>query len=346
MKIGLIARADRSGLAVQTWEFWRHMSPVKTIVINPTWVGQDHRIDHSMYPGSVIMDSKPYPEESFIESNIIEDFLDGLDIVFTCETPYNFWLFKRASELGVKTVLQYNYEFLYTLSNSRLPKPDLLAAPSLWNYEKVVGNKVFLPVPVNRSVLPFVQRKELGTILHCAGIPAAFDRNGTLTLIEAVRMLPRRIDIKVKIRSQYFFESFDDPRIEVIIDKPDRYYDLYQDEDVFVFPRKYGGLSLPLNEAASCGMAILSTNVSPQSSFLHERCLVDAFKTNSFMANAMVDVYECKASDLADKIVELYECPDLVAESSSLSNDYAASIDWSAMKDNYLSIFGDLLDCR
>ena len=45
MKIGLIARADRTGLAVQTWEFWRNMQPYKTLVINPTWIGHGQSLD-------------------------------------------------------------------------------------------------------------------------------------------------------------------------------------------------------------------------------------------------------------------------------------------------------------
>ena len=34
MKLGLIARADNTGLGMQTWEFYRAMKPEKTLVVD------------------------------------------------------------------------------------------------------------------------------------------------------------------------------------------------------------------------------------------------------------------------------------------------------------------------
>lgn len=356
MNVGLIARADRSGLAVQTWEFYRNMSPAKTLVINPTWVTSGQSIDRSMYPGEPIMDSRPYPQSAMVEDPVIDEFLDDLDVVFTCETPYNFWLFERARERGVKTVLQYNYEFLEWLYPSDMPRPDLLAAPSKWNFNKVnVGiQKVFLPVPVNREALPYRRSTELRHILHTAGTGAHEDRNGTSMMRQAMSILPKEVDVHLSIYVQpgmpgqdFAVQGGNGEKVSVQHICTERYYDLYESqEDAYFMPRKFGGLCLPLNEASACGMPVIMTNVSPQDDILPGEALLPSFHAHEkdFEARARIQVWETTPEHIRDKIVELYHNPELVQTLSDAANAYADSISWTQMRPVYDQVFKEL--CR
>lgn len=355
MRIGLVARADKSGLAVQTFEFWKNVKPSKTLVVNPTWIGAPRGTDLSKYPGAMVVDSHPYPKGAMEPNGVIDEFLHDLDVVFTCETPYNFWLFKRAKELGVKTVLQFNYEFLYLFQSPHLPAPDMLAAPSLWNFNQVhdklnsVGIKPsieFLPVPVNRTALPYRQRTELRSILHTAGNPAIHDRNGTLLLMEAMSLLPASIPVTLTVHSQQRLDSLDSTgrsnRIEIRTHTVDNYTDLYNDEDIYIMPRKFGGLSLPVNEAAACGMPVIMTDLSPQNSFLPPEALLPCHHATSFNAATAINVYETNPIDITKKIIELYENPDLVGQLSDASNAHADSISWENMLPKYMQTFEEL----
>lgn len=343
MRVGLIARADRTGLATQTWEFWRNMQPHKTLVINPTWIGHGQRVDESMYTDYMIMDSKPYPETAMVKDPVVDAFLDDLDVIFTCETPYNWYLYKRAQERGVKTVCQFNFEFLDAPGTHI--EPDLWAAPSLWRWDDVpYANKVYLPVPVNRDALVYRRRTELHRILHTAGTVAIHNRNGTDLLLEAMDLLPTDVDVNLHLRSHRGWPGRLPRGVYQSSGVMDRYFDMYDgEEDAFFIPRKFGGLCLPLNEAAACGMPVIMSNVEPQNLFLPADALLDAREVTEFMAKCMIGVYETTPQLIADKIVELYKNPELVAKLSDASNDYADSISWERMRPVYEKVFGDLL---
>ena len=337
MRLGLIARADTTGLAVQCHEFWRHMQPAKTLVIAATW-NPHMPCDESMYPGATIhreckCTDTPRPDP------VMDAFLDDLDIVFTAETFYNTWLVKRANERKVKTVQQYNFEFLDTTRAA--PQPTLYAAPSMWRFHDVpFHNKAFLPVPVARDRLPFRQRTGLKTLLHVAGIPAVHDRNGSQLVMEAMRHLPDDVDVKLRVRTQEVIPGkLRDPRIEIVTDRIDRYWKLYGDEDVFVMPRKFGGLCLPLAEAASCGMPTLMSAVDPQIRFLPGRALIPSRVMREFQVRSRIVLHETNAEDIARRITELYRNPDEVAALSRAVDRYADSISWDRLKPFYVSTF-------
>jgi hypothetical protein len=71
-----------------------------------------------------------------IPIEFIEKYLDGLDVLFAMETPYDYNIFKLCRKRGIKIILQPNYEFLDFPSNS-LTSPDLFAMPSIWNIDNV-----------------------------------------------------------------------------------------------------------------------------------------------------------------------------------------------------------------
>lgn len=342
MRIGLIARADKTGLGIQTYEFYRHMNPDKVLVVDLSHCsGQQPNM--AMYPGATIWHDKRYPGVEIFHDPVVDEFLKDLDIVFTCETPYSYYLYAKAHEMGVKTVQQYNYEFLDYLCNQGLPFPDLLASPSTWHIEDVkrFPTRVeHLPVPVNRDLLPFRRRDRLTKILHTAGTPAVEDRNGTYLLAEAMRLVKSPVTLEIKSQKPLEIHGLRNTTIDY--SKPDSYADLYGDHDAYVMPRKFGGLCLPMNEAVSTGMVVVSSRIPPQTSWLPPQCLVGGHVSKQIMTKTMIDIFETDIVELADKIDELAQDETLFGSLSDHMNALAENLDWKVQKQRYLDVFESL----
>lgn len=335
MRLGLIARADNGGLGAQTHDFYQHMSPYKTMVVDISHL-TGYANDFTKYPGATIVRGfEPSSEE-------IERFLTGLDVVFTVETPYNHYLYYKARQMGVKTVCQFNYEWLQHHQDHNLPYPDLFLAPSSWNLEYMDKFNVpveYLHVPVDRDKFPFKGKHEAKKFLHIAGHRTFGDRNGTAILLEALPYI--RSDIEIVIRTQDDLpRAYTDSKLTIIKQDVKDRRDLYNDEDVLILPRKYGGLSLQLNEAMSLGMVPLMLGITPQVDFLAEESLLPAYIKEQTMIKTRVDVYECTPEDLAAKIDQLANMD--ITRLSKLSNKISCEKDWKVMKPKYAQLFEQL----
>lgn len=300
-KIGLLAFSTNTGLGYQTWSFYKHMKPYKTLIADISQYNhmQTH---HDRYPDARI---------GKIPNRLdIDWLLDGIETLFVCETPLNYDLFKEARFRGVKIVLQHNPEFLDYFNRPTLPKPDILAAPSPWLNDAVaaldIAPVVDLPVPIDLDI----GRREITecrTIFHIAGRQAAHDRNGTKLFIHAA--------LKAKtFKYLIYAQTVDDETnrliekakheidLEVIYDTPNP-ADMYTRGDVLVLPRKYGGLCLPMNEALTAGIPVIMPRIEPNNQLLPEDWLVRATKCGEFNARTVIDMYDAEVSKLVDKML-------------------------------------------
>jgi len=321
-------------------------------------------VDISKYNGN-----KTYPERytdvpagavtlitGFPQAKDIDEFLEGLDVVFIAESAYNPYFYTRARELGVKTAVQYNYEF-FDWFNLAIPRPDMFIAPSRWHYNDVQRfcdefniEHVYLHCPVNRKLLQFREMNTANTFLHIAGRAAAHDRNGTKIVIRASRFL--KTDAKIKIHFQgaqglphQVTSTFDDyiklaheqgntDKLTIFKTEYPDYQDIYSEGDVLLLPRRYGGNCLPLNEALSIGMPAIMTNISPNNEFLPREWLVSAHKIGEFTPRTLVNIYDVSAEKLAAKIDEFYSTMDM-AMHNEIANVLANTISWETMKPKY-----------
>lgn len=359
LRIGLIARADNTGLGNQTYEFYRHMKPTKTMVV-----------DISKFNGN-----QQYPErynkadcmfiEGFPQDRDVDKFLEGLDVVFIAEAAYNPYLYIRAKQLGVKTANQYNYEF-FEWYHPGTPTPDLFIAPSKWHFEEVDqwchqnGIKhTYLHCPVNRELLPFREIRQAKTFLHTAGRAAALDRNGTETVIAASAFVQSDVNIIVhfqghqglahqstsSIEDYYLFaeEHGDQSKLTISVQEYPNYTDIYSEGDVLLLPRRYGGNCLPVNEALSVGMPAIMTRISPNTELLPESWLVNAFKKGEFTPRTTVGIYESPAQKLAKKIdwfANLDE--EQMLRQNAYASNIAQTISWEALKWEYQKVLEEL----
>jgi len=243
----------------------------------------------------------------------------------------------------VRTVLQVNYEFLEHLLHPELAEPDTWALPSPWHRAEIdaalPGRDIRdLPVPVDRTVLPFRLRDQgLRTILHTAGTPAMEDRNGTLLLIEAMHHVVSPVTARIHTQKHLGAPSVAANTSILTGDVP-RYWDLYGEGDLFVLPRKFGGLCLPQQEALAVGMPVLMTDVSPQNVVLPPELLIPAPEAKQIMTRAMIGVHQADPRVLAERIDWLYEHPYRFSELSAWAGAWGDSNSWDALRPAYDAI--------
>lgn len=295
MKIGAILRCDYTGLGIQSKEFFDHI-PCKALVIDAHKLSGQQQNLH-WFPDQPVFTMKMGLKIPF---DVINEFLNGVDVLMTFETPYDYSVYDICRKRGVKTILQLNYEFLEY--PSKFPPPDLFASPSLWHYDDIPGPKIFLPVPVNTSRQ--VPEKSPGVFLHIAGRSAIHDRNGTMTFLNSLKHV--KSDITVYVRSQQYFQAPRVPRnVKLFLDytNKDDYWENYSG-GVLVMPRKYGGLCLPMQEAIAMEMPVIATAISPNDTWLPANWLVPVRHAGSFRCKQHVDFYEANERELALKIDE------------------------------------------
>ena len=329
MRLGLIARRDWTGLGVQTHSYYKHLNPSKTLVIDLSPLNGNKQ-NVNWYPNEQVVLGIP-------NKNDIAEFLQGLDVVITAETPYNFDLYRLAKKRGIKTICVENPEFYDHVKYPELPLPDVIILPSVWLEDEIrshaesKGVKVYqIHHPVDRQETPFTLRDQ-ANFIHIAGKPAAHDRNGTWDYLAAMpdgRVTVQDETFARQIRKRYRHSKvYDDVTDQKM---------LYQMGNILVFPRKYGGNCLPLNEALSSGMPVIMPDISPNNNLLPKEWLVTARKTSEFHPRGKVDIYSVDRVDLL-RVIEWFKSADM-KEQSMIADITADSISWETLLPKYLEV--------
>jgi hypothetical protein len=344
MRIGIIARSDNSGLGNQTRELVAMLKPNKIMLIDSTSFNGNKQ-NPEWYAGYNIKTIN-----GFASAEEVSDFLKDLDVVLSCEIFYNNVFVNIAKAFGVKTVLQYNYEFLDYLNQPTWTLPDALLSPSSWYFEDVVrkfGDKtkvVLLPPPSATEAFRKARETNLkqkhGRILHIAGKAAIKDRNGTETVIEMMKHL--KSDVVLDIRTQVEIDlPITDKRINIITDNTENHSDMYVGYDAMILPRRYAGLCLPMNEALISALPVFMTNISPNNDLLPPEWLVESTKISRLMTRTMLNVYEGDAKRLAS-LVDNYLESDTLQEKQKAFDIGNKNFSYEALLDRYNKVFKEL----
>ena len=325
MRIGLIARDNNRGLGIQSFEFYQHIKPYKTLIIDID--GEGEKKCPERYSG----DKVRRVNNNRIDKEI-EWFLDGVDLIFTIETFYSNEILKEARKRKIKTCIQGNWEWYSG------EKVDLYLAPSLWNYKIIPEPKEYLPCPVNRKVSPFELKKKAKVFFHNAGNGvAAYGRNGTDLVLKAIPLVKSKV--KFIIKSQRPLEKINDSRIEWRIKDYKNYWEGVEG-DVYLYPRRYGGLSLQLNEAMSRGLVPIMIRTNPVNGFLPKELLIKPRTAKKILIFQWIYRYDISPQDLADKIDEIANKD--ISKYSEYSNHIAENWSWKRLLPKYLNVFKKL----
>jgi glycosyltransferase involved in cell wall biosynthesis len=324
MNVGTIGYATDQGLGILIKSF--HDAGVVNSVF---LVRHSRRHNHDeWYPKA------PWSRCSPFNTELAKDFCRAQDLMLFFETPFDWNLIAYCKQHGVKTALMPMYECM--------PKdipclPDKIICPSALDLDYFPNTKEipskFIPVPVQG--IPWRQRKHARIFIHNAGNGGLKGRNGTQELLKAIPLV--RSPAKFIIRSQVPIEPLvDDSRIEYEIGTMPQ-EELYARGDVFVFPEKFNGLSLPLQEAWAAGMLVMATDRYPMNDWLPNEPLITAadYKISS-ISGRCVEFREAiiDPKDIAITIDEFFNTD--ISEYSLTGKYWAEEMSWNALKPRYM----------
>lgn len=272
MKVGSLVYATTQGLGILAKAFYDH-----GVVTHPLVIRHGSRETHEWwFPGAPIVSDLRRDYE------VLKEHCAKVDVMLFFETPFNWNLLPWCRQIGVPTVLMPMHECM----PDPLPEwPDLLLCPSRLDFEcysawkrgdpqeqyqflhpNGITKSVYLPIPVE---VPWRQRTKAEVFVHNAGNGGLRGRNGTKQLIEALWHV--RSMAKFIIRSQEPLNKYDMPYEGQRVDLRTGTFPaetLWDEGDVFVFPEKFNGLSLPLQEARAAGMLVMGSDRFPMNEWL------------------------------------------------------------------------------
>jgi hypothetical protein len=253
----------------------------------------------------------------------IDDLLD-CDKIIMFETPFDWSIISKARKVGCKTILIPMYE----CTNNPLPYiPDVIISPSLLDQTYFTTSR-FMQIPVD---VKWKQRDKALVFVHNAGNGGLGGRNGTKELLEAMQYVQSPIELI--IRSQVPIKETNDPRIKYEIGDCK---DLWSVGDVFVFPEKFNGLSLPLQEAFASGMMVMATDRFPMHTWLPTECLIPVKKYKKERISVEFDSAVIDPKDVAHTIDSWYNTN--ITRFSLLGKEFGEKNNWSNLKQQWKEV--------
>lgn len=315
-KIGLIVFGNQSGIGYQTKRLAELIRPDRILFVDSSGFSKNTKQFKEWYAAF-----RGYYVNGFPNDHEIKGFLRGLTHVLCVENPLNYNLTLYAQQMGIKVYIMTNFEFNDFLDKPNLTLPYKFIMPSHWKIvemEQIFGRDkvMYLPPPINPHEFKEARdanfnRSGRKKFLHIAGTVAAHDRNGTLDVLAAVQQTQEEFDLTITSQHELPPEYITNNRkVNYKIGSVDEPCQLYKDYDALILPRRYGGLSLPVQEALMSGLPVIMTDISPNRELLLDAWLVRAVKKGEFKARTIIDIYQSNIYLLAAKI-DFYASTDL-----------------------------------
>ncbi len=255
MRVGSVGYATKQGLGILLKDFYDNN--IITDVLT---------VEHWRHP-NFLWYGRTSPRTSLtnFDTTLLRTFVNDMDVMFFFETPFDLSILAYCRQVGVKTILMPMYECTPPNLSQQI---DLILNPSPLDQQHYPeGVPVSVPIP---SAISWEERVTAEVFVHNAGNLGIEGRNGTKELLEAIPKV--KSPAKFIIRSQASLQDIvstnlmrgllKDERVTIIRDTIP-YEELYKEGDVFVFPEKFNGLSLPLQEAKASGMLVMAADRFP-----------------------------------------------------------------------------------
>lgn len=324
MKVGMIARADDGGLGNLTAEWWRHMRPDRTVVMD---LGPDGRgparMERFEGGGEVRVN-----HGTRLQMAEMRWLLEGCDVVYTAETAYHPLFFKIAADAGVATVLHVMPE-LYAGE-----EPTALWAPTTWELGRLPAATRVVPVPIPTDRLERRVRTKADLFMHLAA-PAMRDRNGTDAVRDALPSIDPGVTVTLVHGERFVAPADTRCRVACPVGSPPEWWQLWHPVvDVLVLPRRYAGLSMPMLEALAAGIPVLTTDLEPQRGWDGVAlCRTDSTRTGlAAMKGGQFPVFCPDHHDLARQVNELHHNPGLVERLSREALAFGDGMSWATLE--------------
>jgi hypothetical protein len=310
--IGTICYASDQGLGYLAKDFYDN-GIIQKIYIQPHSVRRDHR--------------EWYPRESVVST--IDQLIEECDVIIAFETFFDWTIIPKAREKGKKTILMVMYE----CTKNPLPYvPDLVLSPSLLDLD-YYPDSTLVTVPVTAK--PKLRTKAK-VFVHNAGNGGIGGRNGTKELLEAMQYV--KSPIKLILRSQQPIKEINDSRIDFRIGT---FEDIWSEGDVLVFPEKFNGLSLPIQEAYASGMVVMSSDRYPFNEWLPKEPLIPVEKYVKERNAVVFDSAVLSPIAIANKIDEFYDKD--ITNYSRQGIEWGNQNSWDIHKKTYKKILNNII---
>lgn len=272
MTVGSIVYATKSGLGILAKTLYDYN------IINKV-----HICEHNKFESNFEWYKK---EDVFISK---EELLKNIDTLFILEAPlpdpFDWSIVEKAKDSNKNVVLMPMYE---STPRSHLVFIDKILCPSKLDLEYYEDyNSCVVDVPCHQHIR-WQQRKQAKVFIHNAGHGGIFSRNGTEEIIKSLQYIKsNNIEIIIRIQPDAdidllnLIDKVNDKRVK-IEKRHVPFEELWCYGDVFLFPEKFNGLSLPLQEAFSSGMLVMAGDRFPINSWLPKDPLIEVsgyFKT-------------------------------------------------------------------
>lgn len=317
-----------------TWEFRRAMRPERTLVVREPGAERRGFTPHvERYPGADVATFNPLSGQ--LDEQTCRTFLDGLDVVYLVETPYDPRFYGWARDARCVTVLHVMPEF-WRGHEPGAERPDVWWLPTSWRAEQLPDECRVVEVPV-----PCVERAHVEpastTFVHVAGRRAVGDRNGTLLLYQALRRMRSTCAVRIVTQDERLpiVRSRSNIDLQLVTGGLTDRWALYDAADVLVLPRRYGGLCLPALEAIACGLGLVMSGVEPQRStwpIMPAWC--DRGRTIAMPCGDLV-LNDTSPSKLAVLLDQLVDDDATVSALRAASRDFARAHSWPMLSSLY-----------
>jgi len=341
MKVGSIVYATQSGLGILAKEFY------DAGIINSVLIEVENNkgleTNLSMFPGSPTIGpggSAFTHSWSAADDETINNFLDSIDVFLAFEIPFYAKIIDELKTRGKPFILMPMYE----CTPPHLTADLFLAVSDL---DKKYINRFHPNSPVERinvpahSKLTYRERSKAKIFVHNDGNGSSFDRNGTRDLLAALPYV--QSPIKLLVRSQKRKHFCDDPRVEVINESLP-FDKLWSEGDMFIFPERFNGLSLPIQEAYASGMPVMCGNRFPLNQWLPKDLLIN-IKENK-IGNILPNVpfnYACYDHKVLANHIDLWYDKD-ISSYSRMGKEWASQNSWDILRPQYLKILKGVID--
>lgn len=266
-----------------------------------------------------------YARSSVVSS--LEELLECETLLFF-ETPFYEELFHRAKEKGIKTVIMPMYECTHP---RHVALADMVIVPSLLD-QVFYPDSIFIPVPVE---VKWQKRLQARHFVHNAGNGGLGGRNGTKELLEAIQHVksPIQLTIRSQVPIQRVFGG--DSRVSIQEGQVSS-EELWKEGDVFIFPEKFNGLSLPLQEAYAAGMLVMAGNRFPMNTWLPTEPLIPIKRSHMVSHAVQFQSAQYDPREIAAKIDEWYNRD--IWNYSERGRKWGQANSWPVLKEQYEAI--------
>jgi len=266
MNIGILGYNAFTGLGACIHWFKKHLNINSHFVI----VSREH------HRGNIVNGylSEKYTEQDLY--NYIEIYKPDVIIIF--ETPFNWNYFEILKKLNIKTVFIPMMDaiildnFLFYILNA-----DIIICPTyncyveynkkFSNYNKKIK---YIPYPIDTDYFK-IDTKGPATFLHNQGNGGAHWRKGSDQVYNAFANFKYKeatlhINRQTTLHKLYHLPN-NLHNMTIHVEDFEEPIDTYKQGKIYLAPSRFEGLGLPILEAMSCGLPVITTNALPMSAW-------------------------------------------------------------------------------